>query len=115
MCEITHNFISEKKDWRNKLSQTKINLKTVHLDEQNNDLYKFSYGNTPCVVGKSKKGFKLIFSDKDLDNFDGDVEFFFKSLENKINEMFLSWNSLSEISPLVSNSPTLLIVYSYLT
>ena len=90
MCEITHNFISEKKDWRNKLSQTKINLKTVHLDEQNNDLYKFSYGNTPCVVGKSKRGFKLIFSDKDLDNFDGDVELFFKSLENKINKMFLS-------------------------
>ena len=88
MCEITHNFISEKKDWRHQLSQSKINLKTIHLDEQNNDLYKFSYGNTPCVVGESEKGFKFIFSNTDLISFNGDAEVFFKSLENKINKIF---------------------------
>ena len=88
MCEITHNFISEKEDWKDRLSQTKINLKTVHLDEQNNDLYQFSFGNTPCVVGENEKGFKFIFSNTDLDNFNGDVKLFFKSLENKINKIF---------------------------
>ena len=87
MCEITHNFISEKKDWKTRLSKTKINLKTVHLDEQNKDLYKFSYGNTPCVVSESEKGFKFIFSNTDLNNFEGDVELFFKSLENKIKRV----------------------------
>ena len=89
MCEITHNFISEKKEWKDRRIQTKINLRTVHLDEQNNDLYNFSYGNTPCVIGKSEKGFKLIFTTTDLDNLNGNVELFFKSLEEKINEMFL--------------------------
>tara|TARA_B100001989_G_C24235837_1_gene314905 strand:- start:292 stop:489 length:198 start_codon:yes stop_codon:yes gene_type:complete len=64
-------------------------LRTVHLDEQNNDLYNFSYGNTPCVIGESKKGFKLIFTTPELDNLNGNVELFFKSLEEKINEMFL--------------------------
>ena len=89
MCEITHNFISEKKEWKDRLIQTKINLRTVHLDEQNDDLYNFSYGNTPCVIGESEKGFKLIFTTTDLDNLNGNVELFFKSLEEKINEMFL--------------------------
>ena len=42
MCDLTHNFITEKKEWKDKLSQTNINLKTVHLDEQKSDLYKFS-------------------------------------------------------------------------
>ena len=89
MCEITHNFISEKKEWKDRLIQTKINLRTVHLDDQNDDLYNFSYGNTPCVIGESEKGFKLIFTTTELDNLNGNVELFFKSLEEKINEMFL--------------------------
>ena len=89
MCEITHNFISEKKEWKDRLIQTKINLRTVHLDDQNDDLYNFSYGNTPCVIGESEKGFKLIFTTTDLDKLNGNVELFFKSLEEKINEIFL--------------------------
>ena len=88
MCDITHDIISEKKAWKEKVNQTKFNLKTVHLDEQNNDLYQFSFGNTPCVVGESEKGFKFIFSNTDLDNFNGDAKLFFKSLENKINKIF---------------------------
>ena len=88
MCEITHNFISEKKEWKDRLIQTKINLRTVHLDDQNDDLYNFSYGNTPCVIGESEKGFKLIFTTTELDNLNGNVELFFKSLEEKINQMF---------------------------
>ena len=70
-------------------------MKTVHLDEQNNDLYQFSFGNTPCVVGENEKGFKFIFSNTDLDNFNGDVKLFFKSLENKINKIFWYWPSNS--------------------
>ena len=88
MCDITHNVISEKKEWKEKVNQTKFILKTVHLDEQKNDLYKFSEGNAPCVIGESEKGFKLIFSNSDLDSFNGDVELFFKSLEDKINKIF---------------------------
>ena len=85
MCEITHNTITEKKDWRDKLSQTKINLQTIHLNELKNDLYKFTYGNTPCVVGETGNGYKFIFSNTDLEQFNGNIELFFNSLENKIN------------------------------
>ena len=60
-CEITHNFISEKEDWKEWLSQTKINLKTVHLDEQNNDLYQFSLEIHHVLLAKVKKVLNLFF------------------------------------------------------
>ena len=88
MCDITHNIISEKKAWKEKVNQTKFNLKTVHLDEQKNDLYKFSEGNAPCVVGESEKGFKLIFSNSDLDSFNGDVELFSSHWKIKLIKYF---------------------------
>ena len=85
MCEITHNTFTQKKDWGKKLSQAKFNLQTIHLNEQKNDLYKFTYGNTPCVVGETRNGYKFIFSNTDLKQFNGNIELFFDSLENKIN------------------------------
>lgn len=87
MCDITHNFITEKKEWKDKINQTNINLKTVHLDEQKSDLYKFSFGNTPCVISEGKEGFELIFTSTDLDNFDGNIELFFKSLQVKLKKI----------------------------
>ena len=62
MCEITHNAFTVKKSWEDRLSQSNIQLKTVHLDEQTSDLYKFSYGRAPCVVGAYEGKFKFIFS-----------------------------------------------------
>ena len=42
----------------------------------------------PVLSAKVKK-VKLIFTTTDLDKLNGNVELFFKSLEEKINEMFL--------------------------
>ena len=67
-----------------KNSGLNVNLKTVHLDEQKRDLFEFSKGKTPCVVKETEKGFSLIFSDDDLNKFNGDVEFFMNSLKSKI-------------------------------
>lgn len=85
MCEITHNTFTKKKQWISKISGLNVNLKTVHLDEQKRDLFEFSKGKTPCVVKETEKGFSLIFSDDDLNKFNGDVEFFMNSLKNKIS------------------------------
>ena len=83
MCEITHNSLSEKKEWRKQVSQSSYNIKAVHLDEQPDDLYQFSNGKAPCVVGKNSKGFKFIFSSDELNSFRGDVQQFFKKLDMK--------------------------------
>ena len=83
MCEITHNSFSEKKEWGNQISQSSYTIKAVHLDEQSDDLYQFSIGKAPCVVGENSKGFKLIFTSDELNSFKGDVHQFFNKLDMK--------------------------------
>ena len=83
MCEITHNSLSEKKEWRMQVSQSSYNIKAVHLDEQPDDLYQFSNGKSPCVVAKNNKGFEFIFTKDELKNFGGDVQQFFNKLDMK--------------------------------
>ena len=83
MCEITHNSLSEKKEWSNQISLSSYNIKAVHLDEQPGDLYQFSIGKAPCVVGENSKGFKLIFTSDELKSFKGDVQQFFNKLDMK--------------------------------
>ena len=87
MCEITHNSLSEKKEWGNQISQSSYYIKAVHLDEQPDDLYQFSIGKTPCVVGVNSKGFKLIFSSDELNSFKGDVQQFFNKLDMKTKQI----------------------------
>ena len=36
---------------------------------------------------RGKEGFELIFSSTDLDNFDGNIELFFKSLQVKLKKI----------------------------
>ena len=83
MCEITHNSFSEKKEWRKLVSNSSYTIKAVHLDEQPDDLYQFSIGQAPCVVGENSKGFKLIFTSDELNSFKGDVQQFFNKLDMK--------------------------------
>ena len=83
MCEITHNSFSEKKEWGKQISQSSYTIKAVHLDEQPDDLYQFSIGKAPCVVGENSKGFKLIFTSDELNSFKGDVQQFFNKLDMK--------------------------------
>ena len=83
MCEITHNSFLEKKEWGNQISKSSYNIKAVHLDEQPDDLYQFSIGKVPCVVGGDSKGFKLIFTSDELNSFKGDVQQFFNKLDMK--------------------------------
>ena len=83
MCEITHNNFSEKKEWRDRISQLSYNIEAVHLNDQPDDLYQFSNGKAPCVVGKNSKGFKFIFTSDELNSFRGDLQQFFKKLDMK--------------------------------
>ena len=83
MCEITHNSLLEKKEWKKQVSQSSYSIKAVHLDEQPEDLYQFSNGKAPCVVAKNSKGFKFIFTNDELNSFRGDAQKFFKNLDMK--------------------------------
>ena len=84
MCEITHNSFTMKRDWGNKVSQSNINIETVHLDERPKDLEEFSKNKVPCVVGEYQEGYKLILTNKDLKNLGGNVDLFFDMLKERI-------------------------------
>ena len=88
MCRISHNSFYEKKEWKDKVLQSDLNLKTVHIDEQSDDLYQFSNGKAPCVVGENNEGFKFIFENDELNEFNGNVQKFFEVLEKKVNSLF---------------------------
>ena len=83
MCEITHNSFSEKKEWSKLVSNSSYNIEAVHLDEQPDDLHQFSNGKAPCVVAKSNKSFKFIFTNDELNSFRGDAQKFFNKLDMK--------------------------------
>ena len=81
--------LSEKKEWGDLISKSSYNIKAVHLDEQSDDLYQFSNGKTPCVIGENSKGFKLIFTSDELDSFKGDIQQFFNKLDIKTKLILL--------------------------
>ena len=84
MCEITHNSFTMKRGWENKVSQSNINIETVHLDERPKDLEEFSKNKVPCVVGEYQEGYKLILTNEDLKNLGGNVDLFFDMLKERI-------------------------------
>lgn len=84
MCEITHNLFTMKRDWENKVSLSNINLETVHLDERPKDLEEFSKSKVPCVVGEYQDGYRLILTNEDLKNLEGNVDSFFDMLKERI-------------------------------
>ena len=88
MCQISHNTITQKSKWIDQITKSKLSVEALHLDERPQDLKKFTKDNTPCVVGKYKGKYKVIFSDRELKDFDGNVDNFFEMLENKTSKMF---------------------------
>lgn len=88
MCKISHNTITQKSKWIDQVSKSKLNIETLHLDEQPQNLKKLTRDNTPCVVGKYKGKYEIIFLDEDLKDFDGNVDTFFEKLESKTSKIY---------------------------
>ena len=88
MCQISHNTITQKSKWKNQVSRCTFRIETLHLDEQPQDLKRFTKDKAPCVVGEYKGKYKIIFLDRDLKNLDGNVDTFFERLESKTSEIF---------------------------
>ena len=84
MCDITHNKILEKKEWKNNVKKLKYYISALHINEQTNDMKRFTNNITPCVVGIYAGKKKLLMSKEELIFVNGNVDLFFKRLEEKI-------------------------------
>ena len=50
LCDITHGVLLKRRLWKQFLNNLPIPFRLLHLNEQANDMAKFTRGKTPCVL-----------------------------------------------------------------
>ena len=76
LCDITHSIAWKKREWKNLVDKTGIDIKLIHLNEQSVKMRAFTSGKTPCVVYESEGNFHELLSKADLQNCHGKVNIF---------------------------------------
>ena len=84
MCDITHNTLSEKKEWKKRCMVSFLKIECLHLDELPKDIENLVEGNTPCVVAKTSSTNEIIIEDKELIAMKGNVDSFFNHIHKII-------------------------------
>ncbi len=84
MCDITHNTLSEKKEWKKRCMVSSLKIECLHLDELPKDIENLVEGNTPCVVAKTSSTNEIIIEDKELIAMKGNVDSFFNHIHKII-------------------------------
>ena len=59
-------------------------IKTLHVDEQPEQIFNFTRGVLPCVIGKVKNNLILLMNNDELKSINGDTKLFFTKLENSL-------------------------------
>ena len=93
MCDITHNTLSEKKEWKKRCMVSPFKIECLHLDELPKDIENLVEGNTPCVVAKTSSTNEIIIENKELIAMKGNVDSFF----NHIHKIIKSQNRIVNI------------------
>ena len=82
LCDITHGSVREKSEWRECRSRLPVEMVTVHLDEQDDDLRALTAGRTPCVVAETTSGPVMLVEDAALRACDGSPECLVEAIES---------------------------------
>ena len=84
MCDITHNTLSEKREWKKRCTVSPFKIECLHLDELPKDIENLVEGNTPCVVAKTSTTNEIIIDNKELIAMKGNVDSFFNHIHKII-------------------------------
>lgn len=90
LCDITHSGLGEKAAFKRCRSRFAVPIETLHLDEQDEALRRFTQGKTPCVVGITEEGPYMLLDAETLrrcgqsDQSDQSVEQFEQALREAI-------------------------------
>ena len=84
MCDITHNTLSEKREWKKRCVVSPFKIECLHLDELPKDIENLVEGNTPCVVAKTSSTNEIIIENKELIAMKGNVDSFFNHIHKII-------------------------------
>lgn len=84
LCDITHRGLGEKPEFKSCRSRFAAPIETLHLDEQDPVLRRFTQGRTPCVVGLTAQGPCLLLDAAALHRCQRSVERFTQALQEAI-------------------------------
>lgn len=90
LCDITHRGVREKADFRACRGRFPVPIETLHLDEQDDELRRFTAGKTPCVVARTREGLVLLLDAGALDRCDRSVERFERELRRSLAALSLA-------------------------
>ena len=84
MCDITHNLITTKKEWKTAVQNCRYDISTYHLDDQPTLIKETTQNNTPCVVKVQDGTSSILISNDELKTIDGNVGSFFSLIDKKM-------------------------------
>ncbi|MCP2507490.1 MAG: hypothetical protein NLN64_04265 [Candidatus Thalassarchaeaceae archaeon] len=84
LCDITHNKISTKKDWKEFVNNLGAPMELLHLNERSNELIEISDNKTPCIVSEVNNKLEIIITSEELDICKKSVDKFKEILNNKL-------------------------------
>lgn len=84
LCDITHRGLGEKPAFKRCRSRFAVPLETLHLDEQDAALRKFTHGKTPCVVAIAEHGPSILLDAEALRRCGESVERFEEALREAL-------------------------------
>ena len=94
LCDITHSLIYKKRLWKQFINNLSIPFRLLHLNEQANDMAKFTQGKTPCVLIKMNNKYTMLLNSEELKNCEGNVSKFVEVFKFKLNSFYSLTNEL---------------------
>lgn len=86
LCDITHQGIKPKADWKAMCADIPVPFDLVHLNERTQSLLDASDGQTPCVFAEVGDELILVFTREDLEACAGEVSRFSERLYSALAE-----------------------------
>ncbi|MFO0692850.1 MAG: hypothetical protein U0230_04790 [Polyangiales bacterium] len=84
LCDVTHGSVREKASFRALRAACSVPFELVHLDERDAPTRAFTEGRTPCVIGFTREGPRMLLDDAALRRCGGDVERFRRALDEAL-------------------------------
>ena len=84
LCDITHGWVRQKESFTTLCAALPVPIRTVHLDEQSEELASFTLNKAPCVVGRTPQGWALLIDSEALESCGKDVANFERLLRARL-------------------------------
>lgn len=87
LCDITHNKITTKKQWKNLTSNLDIPMELLHLNERSSELKIISENQTPCVISEIDGELEIIITSNELEMCKKSVDKFGEILYQRLDKL----------------------------